>query len=354
VAAQLAGHHKALTGFLVKTLGVERGWAWIGVALFLAWRLAKTGYRMIRRLMGRDPLPFSFLARIFVGSLSGLGSYRVSRGRMRSQTQQSGGRPPRLTGQLSELWRYRGLVWNLAARDLKVKYQRSWLGFLWTLLNPLITIGVLITVFSYVVRLPIDHYWAFLISGYFAWNFFSQTVNGGVQAALGNAYLTRSAYFPQEALVVSSALARLLEFLGELSIVLVLLAIFHHNGIPLSFMMILPLIPVLFLLVIGISLPLVTLAVYYNDVVQAVPLATMMLFYASPVFYNVDLVPQSIRTIYLLNPLALLLNQYHVALYGGQMPALGGLLGLAGVAFGLGLLGYTLFNRRKRQFAEIV
>ncbi len=172
--------------------------------------------------------------RLFGASFIGLGSYHVSKRRIRSQIQQHGGGIPNLVYQLAELWLYRELVWNLTARDLKVKYQRSWLGFLWTLMNPLVTIAILVTVFSYVVRLPITHYWAFLISGYFVWNFFSQTLNGGVQAAVGNAYLSRSAYFPQEVLVVSAAFARMIEFLGELAIVMAILVLFHHKGIPLS------------------------------------------------------------------------------------------------------------------------
>jgi len=326
----------------------------VGVGLFLVWRLAKPGLRIIRRLVGRDKLPFDFHAKILWGCLIGLGSYHASRWRIASQTRQSGGSRPRLTPQLWEVWHYRELIWNLTARDLKVKYQRSWLGFLWTLLNPLVTVAVLIAVFSYVVRLPIRNYWAFLLSGYFAWNFFSLTLNGGVQAAVGNALLTRSAYFPQEVIIISSALARLLEFFGELAIILILLAVFHHKGFPLSFLMILPITLILLLFSIGISFPLVTLAVYYEDTVQAIPLATIALFYASPVFYTVDLVPESVRVIYLLNPVALILSLWHTALYQGEMPDLLVLLVSAGIAIVFAWLGYALFNRKKREFAEIV
>ena len=77
----------------------------------------------------------------------------------------------------SEIWSYRDLLRNLVARNLKVKYQRSVLGFLWTLLNPLLTVGVLVMVFTFVVRVQIENYWAFLLSGYFVWNFISQSLN---------------------------------------------------------------------------------------------------------------------------------------------------------------------------------
>jgi ABC-type polysaccharide/polyol phosphate export permease len=180
------------------------------------------------------------------------------------------------------------------------------------------------------------------------------TINGGVQASVGNAYLTRSAYFPQEVLILSAAFARLLEFVGELTIILIILVIFHHHGVPPALPMVLPLICILFMLVIGISFILVTLAVYYKDMIQIIPLVTMVLFYASPVFYDIGLVPESIRTVYLLNPLALLLNLFHTVLYRGQFPELISLFSLAGVTFILALLGYMLFNYKKREFAEIV
>jgi ABC-type polysaccharide/polyol phosphate export permease len=81
---------------------------------------------------------------------------------------------------------------------------------------------------------------------------------------------------------------------------------------------------------------------------------TLVFFYVSPVFYSVDLVPENIRTVYLLNPLASLIKLFHDALYWGKMPDLTVLLLLAGVALLVGLVGYAVFNRRKREFAEIV
>jgi ABC-type polysaccharide/polyol phosphate export permease len=354
LCSQLAGHHRSLTAFLVKTVGAEKGLNKCAIAAFLAWRLAKPLYRLVTRLLRRDPLPVTFLSSIALASFAGLGSYHASKQRSMTLSRVSGGCPPRVFSQLSELRSYRELVWNLTARDLKVKYQRSWLGFLWTLLNPLITVTVLVGVFSYVVRLPIEHYWAFLISGYFVWNFFSQTLNGGVQAAVGNAYLTRSSYFPQEVLVLSSALARFIEFIFELTIVMLLLAVFHHGRVPLSFLMALPILPILFLLAVGVSFPLVNLAVYYHDAIQAIPLVTLLLFYVSPVFYSVEFVPEGVRTIYMLNPVAALLTLCQDVFYSGKMPSLMVLFFLGGLAFFTYFLGYSVFNRNKRQFAEIV
>jgi hypothetical protein len=106
-------------------------------------------------------------------------------------------RPPHL----AELWRFRYLLRSLVVRNLKVKYQRSVLGFLWTLLNPVLTIAVLIAVFSYVVRMGMVHYWAFLLSGFFAWNFVAQMLYAGITILAEHATLRRSVAFPTELLI---------------------------------------------------------------------------------------------------------------------------------------------------------
>ena len=97
-------------------------------------------------------------------------------------------------------------------RNLKVKYQRSLLGFVWTLVNPLLTVTILVVVFSHVVRIQVPHYWAFLLSGYFVWNFMLQTLNTGTYIFAEHSRLTRSVAFPSEILVFSAAGSRLIEF----------------------------------------------------------------------------------------------------------------------------------------------
>ncbi|HEX2609433.1 MAG TPA: hypothetical protein VHK68_00390, partial [Gemmatimonadales bacterium] len=117
---------------------------------------------------------------------------------------------------LDRVWRYRELLRSLIIRNLKVKYQRSLLGFVWTLLNPLLTVGILVLVFSHVVRISLPDYWAFVLSGYFVWNCILQTLNTGTYIFAEHSRLTRSVSFPSEILVFSAAGSRLLEFLAEI------------------------------------------------------------------------------------------------------------------------------------------
>ena len=257
-------------------------------------------------------------------------------------------------GRLRDVWRYRELLHSLVIRNLKVKYQRSLLGFVWTLVNPLFTVTVLGVVFSHVVRIPLAHYWAFLLSGYFVWNFVLQTLNTGTYILAEHSRLTRSVAFPSEILVFSAAGSRLIEFLIEIGLVLAALAVFHHGAVPESYLLVPVLVLIQLLLVIGLALPIATLSVFYYDVHHALPIALTTLFYLSPVFYPASMVPEAARGLFFLNPVAGLLTLYHEVLYQGVMPSLQdlGLMTLA--AFAFYLVGYAIFRRYAAVFPEIV
>jgi len=241
---------------------------------------------------------------------------------------------------VGQVWRYRELLRGLIVRNLKVKYQRSVLGFVWTLVNPLMTVAILVVVFSHVVRIALPHYWAFLLSGYFVWNFTLQTLTTGTWIFTEHSRLVRSVAFPSEILVFSAAGSRLLEFLAEISIILAVL-------VPV-------LILIQILLTIGLALPIATLSVFYHDVYHALPIALASLFYLSPVFYPASMVPEAFRTLYFLNPLAGLLTLYHTVLYDGHWPSAVLLGGTAVQAALVYALGYAVFHRSASVFAEVV
>jgi lipopolysaccharide transport system permease protein len=258
------------------------------------------------------------------------------------------------SGPLRRVWRYRELLHSLVVRNLKVKYQRSLLGFVWTLVNPLLTVGILVVVFSHVVRIPLPHYWAFLLSGYFVWNFVLQTLNTGTYIFAEHSRLTRSVAFPSEILVFGAAGSRLIEFVAEIVLVLIALVLLHHGRVPESFMLLPVLAMIQLLLVVGLALPIATLSVFYYDVQHALPIALTTLFYLSPVFYPAELVPAAARPYFMLNPIAGLLTLYQDVIYRGQFPALPLLAQTLGASLLLYLLGYAIFRRYAVVFAEVV
>lgn len=263
-------------------------------------------------------------------------------------------RPGTIAGRLHQVWRYRELLDSLVVRNLKVKYQRSLLGFVWTLVNPLLTVSILVVVFSHVVRIPVPHYWAFLLSGYFVWNFMLQTLNTGTYIFAEHSRVTRSVAFPAEILVFGAAGSRLIEFLAEITLILLALVLFHHHEVPASFALLPVLVMIQLLLAIGLALPIATLSVFYYDVYHALPIALTTLFYLSPVFYPASMVPAVARDLYFLNPIAGLLTLYHDVVYLGQMPPLSLLLGMSAAALAIYALGHAVFNRYAAVFPEIV
>ncbi|MFN2400427.1 MAG: ABC transporter permease [Gemmatimonadaceae bacterium] len=255
---------------------------------------------------------------------------------------------------LAELWQYRELLRRLMLRNLKVRYQRSVLGFAWTLLNPLLTILILVTVFATIIRIGVPNYWAFLVSGYFAWVFILHTVGASAYIIPDHAYMARGVPIPADVLVLSTVAARLVEFAAEMLIVVVVLAVFHHHALPPSFAFV-PLLIVLNLaLTTGLALPAAALSVFFRDVQHALPVALTLLAYVSPVFYPLDIVPEGLRRIYFLNPLAGLFSLYHVVLYEGRAPSGSQIASVASTAVMMCGIGYLVFRRYRSLFAEIV
>lgn len=251
-------------------------------------------------------------------------------------------------------WHFRELFRQLVIRNLKVRYQRSGLGFLWLLVNPALTAFILAVVFGQIVRLDVPHYWAFLISGYFAWVFVMHTLGTSVFVIPDHASMARSVAVPADVFVLAAVTSRLIEFAIEIALVMVVLAVFHHRGVPPSFLLVPVLTLILLLLTLGLTLPAVALSVFFRDLQHGLPAALMMLMYISPVFYPVDLVPPDFQRIYYVNPVAAVLTLFHEALYLGRMPTPVHLGSAAVASIAIFLVGYAIFKRERDRFPEIV
>jgi ABC-type polysaccharide/polyol phosphate export permease len=255
---------------------------------------------------------------------------------------------------VGDVWRHRDLLRNLVLRNIRVKYQRSVVGLLWALLNPLLTAGALVVVFTRVVPLDLPRYWAFLLSGYFVWRFVLQNLTAGTFVLAQHGALRRTAPFPQEVVILGHAGSRLVEFGAEMLLVTAALVLFHHHAVPESFLLLPLLIVLQLLLVVGLVLPVAVASAFYTDVQHAMPAALLTLFYLSPVFYPLSQVPEDLRPLYLINPVASLLTLFHVVLYEGRLPSAGLLGGAAATASIIALLGYAFFRRTRSVLAEIL
>lgn len=242
---------------------------------------------------------------------------------------------------------YRRLLPSLLSRDLKVKYQRSLLGFVWTLINPILVSLILITVFSLVVRIPMESYWAFLLSGYFAWNFTQQCIGASSSIFQEHASLRRNVAFPIEILVLSAALVRFVEFLVELLVVVALICYLHHGSVPFSIVLLPIIIVIQVLIALGLMFPISVLSVMFHDIQHAIPTITLILFYISPILYPVNFVPDAALPWYYINPLVIPLELFHQSIYEGRFPSLTltiTALGLSALFFSIGYLIFSVFK----------
>lgn len=257
-------------------------------------------------------------------------------------------------GVLRELWEYRELLGALIERNLKMRYQRSLLGAVWTLLNPLITGVVLIGVFSVILRVQTPQYWALLISGYFAWVFTLNTLGIGATLMSGHAYMARSVPFPAEVLVVSAVASRFVEFAVEMILVVVVLATARHEGLTPGLLALPFVMAIHALLTAGVVFPIAALGVFFEDVQHAVPVALTMLTLVSPVYYPLSYVPQSWQPLLSLNPFAGVLTLYHITAYEGRLPTWAEFATPAITSVVVFVVGAALFRWKRGYFAEVV
>ena len=278
--------------------------------------------------------------------------------------------PMSLLKSARELPEYLQVLRNLIARDLKVKYQTSGLGFAWSLLHPAILLGIWYLVFhrAGLLRDNMPRYWAYLLSGMLAFQFIQTGIMEGSASVRRNAGIIRKVYLPIEILVIAGVTVKLVEFLIQIGVAILLLAVLHHGTgagfAPLKTMVVLPgAILLTYLFVLGVSLPLAAWTVIYRDLEHIIGLVLYALFFLSPVFWSISMMAGSKHMwLIALNPVADLLELFHGPLYWGVWPTnlavAGGSAGAWAIATAyvaiVFVAGYVLFDRSKRILAEVV
>jgi ABC-type polysaccharide/polyol phosphate export permease len=258
--------------------------------------------------------------------------------------------PARGSG-LAELLRYRQLVAMLVVRELKVRYKRSVLGLLWTMLNPLLLMVVYTVVFATIMRTAERNFAIFVLSGLLPWLFFSVSLVQGLNSILANQELIRKIRIPQAVFPLSVVGSNLVNFALSLLPLLLLMAVLRQPIRPaLLFVPVAMLILAIF--TTGATLLLATFTVFFRDVRHLTEVLLQMLLYLSPVFYNLQVLPQrdawwfqALQLALRLNPLSYLFALVRDPIFYGRLPA-PQVAGIAVAAAGLLLvLGFAVFQR---------
>lgn len=259
-----------------------------------------------------------------------------------------------------ELWRYRELLWFLAARDVNVRYKQTVLGVAWAVIQPLFTMIVFSVFFGRLAKIPSDGvpYPLFALTGLLPWQLFSYALTQSSNSLVNEQRLITKVYFPRLVVPLGSVLSGLADF--AVAFVLLLLGIGVHIAMgganPIGWpILLLPLFIVFAVAsALSVGLWLAALNVQYRDVRYTVPFLAQMWLFLTPIAYPSSLVPAEYRVLYGLNPMTGVVEGFRWAMVGGPAPD-GGMMA-ASIAMASALLvgGLFYFRRLEIKFADVV
>jgi ABC-2 type transport system permease protein len=257
-------------------------------------------------------------------------------------------RPPRILVRPTALWMRRRAIRLLVTRDLKVRYASSTLGYLWSVLEPLLLAGIYWFIFTQIFTRTVgaEPYVVFLLAGLLPWTWFNGGVTDAARALHTEAKLVRSTNVPREVWVVRVVLAKGVEFLLSLPVLFLFAAIY---GAPIDWHLVLlvPAVLLMAVLVLGVGLLLAPLVVLVRDLERIVRIALRLGFYASPVIFAVSDVPEPWDAAFAFNPLAGVFELTRAGFFPGSVDW--GLVGLSSaISIGLLILGWCVFARLER------
>ncbi|WP_420916771.1 ABC transporter permease [Rathayibacter rathayi] len=248
----------------------------------------------------------------------------------------------------SPVWRYRHSLWLLTKRDLTVRYATSALGYLWSVLDPLVMSGIYFFVFTAVFQRTVgeDPYIVFLLAGLLPWMWFNQATSDATRAFLCEAKLVRSTSIPRTMWVGRIVLSKGVEFVASLP-VLALFAVIA--GAQLTWAVLLFPVAILLqaVLTLGVGLLVAPLVVFFRDLERAVKLLLRFLFSASPIIYSTADLPEQIRPLAALNPLSGIFALYRSAFFTSapDVPLIAASAAISVLVLALGLV---VFRRCER------
>jgi ABC-2 type transport system permease protein len=259
----------------------------------------------------------------------------------------------------------RELLWNFVLRELRTKYRRSFLGWTWSMLNPLATVAIYGFVFGVLFEASppvgdpsgLDNFALFMLCALIPWNFFALTTNLGLTSITANAGLVRRVAFPREILVFANVGHACVQVAIELSLLSAVLLI---AGSPLVPWLPVVVIAALMLAIFGggIALALSALAVYFRDMTYLWGIVLQVWFFATPVVYPPGLIDEQVpdwaERVLSANPMAGFARVFRRLLYDGAAPAVSDWIVLAGTSAASLAAGWAIFLKLNRRLAEEV
>lgn len=256
---------------------------------------------------------------------------------------------------LKHLYRYRDLLITWTQREIRVRYKQSFAGGLWAIMQPLALMIIFTIVFSVFARVPTDGipYPIFSYTALLPWTLLSSAISFGVPSLTNNLNLVTKIYFPRVILPLASIGAAFFDFLIA-SLIFVAMMFFYRVALTSTILWVPLLLCIQVILMMGVVFLLSAVNVFYRDVRFVIPLLLQVWLYASPVIYPLTLVPEQYRLIYMLNPMAGLIDSYRRVILQGLPPEPAYLALSAVVSMILFVIGYSYFERAEPTFADVI
>ena len=252
-----------------------------------------------------------------------------------------------------EIYQYRHMLKTLVKQDINGRYKGSFFGFLWTLLNPLLMLFVYSLVFQFVFRTGIEHYSIYLFICLMPWNAFANTIAIGTTCVSNNASILKKVYFPREILPLAVVISNTIQYFFSAVIIFIALLV---SGVGVSWYALL--LPVIVLIQsifsLGIVMILSAANVYVRDVQYIMNPVMMIWMYACPILYSISMIPERFLKIYKLNPMVTIMQGYQDILYSKTWPDFKNLGIVFLISIVVLIIGYLVFNKLQRRFAEEV
>ena len=237
-------------------------------------------------------------------------------------------------------YKYRNLFKQLVFRDIKLKYRRSILGYLWSVLNPLFVMLIMVIVFSSIFRSDVENFPLYLLSGQILFNYMNEATNGAIQSVMGAGGLLKKIYVPKYIFTVSKVTSTLITMILSL---LALLIDAAATQAPVSWKYILIILPIaeLYIFCLGLGLFLAQSAVFFRDIQYIYSVVLTGWMYLTPIFYPITMLPDTLRfVITRLNPMYYYIEQFRQIVMYGMLPnwklmCYGLMIGAAAVVIGI-------------------
>ena len=255
---------------------------------------------------------------------------------------------------LHELWEYRELLYSFVARDVKIRYKQTVLGFLWAIIQPLFLMVVFTLFFGGLAKVPSDGipYPLFSFAALIPWTLFAEGLTRSSTSMVSNAGIMTKVYFPRLIMPIAGILSPLVDF--AIAFVILILMMAYYGFVPtIAIVLLLLFILLAIMTSLAVGLWLSALNVKYRDFQYTIPFLLQLWLFASPVVYPSSMLPEQFQLLYALNPMAGVIEGFRWALLGTTPPG-GMILISTGVVILLLIGGLFYFKRMEQYFADVV